>query len=105
MDYLRLRQVCVVAPELEPAVDAVRHVFGLEVCHRDPGVAKYGLENALFVFGDAFLEIVAPTREQTAAGRFLERSGGRGGYMAIFDCSDPLRRRERAQAMGVRVAH
>ncbi len=104
-DYLRLRQVCVVAPELDPAVDTIRDLFGLEVCFRDVNVAKYGLVNALFVFGHAFLEIVAPTRPGTAAQRFIERSGGRGGYMAIFDCSDPVARRERALAQGVRVAH
>lgn len=102
---LRLRQICLVAPELEPAVDAVRSIFDLEVCHRDSGVAKYGLVNALFVFGHQFLEIVAPTREGTAAGRFLERSGGRGGYMAIFDTHDPERRREHVLAMGIRIAH
>ena len=98
--YLNLRQICLAAPELEPVVDTVREVFGLEVCHRDPNVAKYGLENALFVLGRAFLEIVAPTRGETAAGRFIERSGGVGGYMAIFDCSDPERRRERAERLG-----
>jgi hypothetical protein len=103
--YLRLRQICLVAPELESAVQAVRSIFGVEVCHRDEGVGKYGLVNALFTFGHAFLEIVAPTREGTTAGRFIERSGGRGGYMAIFDCSDPERRRAHALAMGIRLAH
>lgn len=103
--YLNLRQIALAAPELRPAEEAVRAVFGLEVCHRDPAVAKYGLENALFVFGRAFLEIVAPTREDTAAGRFIERSRGAGGYMAIFDCDDPLARRERAERLGVRIAH
>lgn len=103
--YLRLRQVCLAAPRLEPVVDAVRAIFGVEVCHRDDAVGAYGLENALFVFGHAFLEVVAPTRAGTAVDRFLARSAGRGGYMAIFDCHDPERRRERAQAMGVRIAH
>lgn len=103
--WLDLRQICLAAPELEPAVEAVRAVFGVDVCHRDPNVGKYGLENALFVFGHAFLEIVAPTREGTAAGRFIERSGGVGGYMAIFDCSDPQRRRALAESLGVRIAH
>ncbi len=102
---LRLRQICLVAPELEPVVDAVGAIFGLPVCHRDPAVASYGLVNALFVCGHQFLEVVAPTREGTAAGRFLQRSGGRGGYMAIFDTDDPERRRAHAQALGVRIAH
>lgn len=103
--YLNLRQIALAAPALKPAEDAVRAVFGVEVCHRDPAVAKYGLENALFVFGHAFLEIVAPTREDTAAGRFIERTRGVGGYMAIFDCDDPLGRRARAEQLGVRIAH
>ena len=102
---LRLRQICLVAPELEPVVAAVGAIFGLPVCHRDPAVAKYGLVNALFVCGHQFLEVVAPTRQGTAAGRFLQRSGGRGGYMAIFDTDDPERRRARAQALGIRIAH
>jgi hypothetical protein len=103
--WLNLRQICLAAPALGPAVDAVRDVFGVDVCHRDPNVAKYGLENALFVFGRAFLEIVAPTRPDTAAGRFIERSGGLGGYMAIFDCDDPARRRRLVEGLGVRVAN
>jgi len=102
---LRLRQICLAVPALAPAVDAVRSVFGLEVCHRDEAVAKYGLENALFVFGWQFLEIVAPLTGGTAAGRFIEKSGGRGGYMAIFDTDDPERRREHVLALGIRIAH
>lgn len=102
---LRLRQICLVAPALEPVVDAVRAIFGLDVCHRDPAVGEYGLANALFVCGHQFLEVVAPTRDDTAAGRFLRRSGGRGGYMAIFDTHDPERRQAHAQALGVRIAH
>jgi Glyoxalase-like domain len=103
MSYLRLRQICLVAPVLGPAERAITEVLGLTVCYRDPHVAKYGLENALWPVGDMFLEAVAPTQPGTAAGRFLDRSGGRGGYMVIFDCSDPERRREHAGAMGLRV--
>src|SRR5437764_10005453 len=103
-DYLRLRQICLVAGKLEPVVEDIRAIFGLEVCYRDPGVAKYGLVNALFPIGTSFLEVVAPVEPNTAAGRFLDRSGGHGGYMAIFDCSDPERRRRHGQSMGIRIA-
>ena len=103
-DHLHLRQICLVAPALEPAVRALEQVFGLAVCYRDPLVAHYGLENALFPIGTSFLEVVAPIRPDTAAGRFLERSQGRGAYMVIFDCSDPDRRAARAQSLGVRIA-
>jgi hypothetical protein len=101
--YLRLRQVCLVAPELEAAVEDIGAIFGLEVCHRSAGVEEFGLTNALFAAGTSFIEVVAPFREGTAAGRFLERSGGRGGYMAIFDSSDPDAYLAHAAAIGVRA--
>ena len=44
--WLRLRQIALVASELEPIVEDLGSVFGLEVCFRDPGVATFGLENA-----------------------------------------------------------
>jgi hypothetical protein len=102
---LRLRQICLVAPQLAPVAEGIEGVLGLPVCHRDPAVAKYGLENALFVCGHQFLEVVAPTRDGTTAGRYLQRSGGRGGYMAIFDTHDPERRRAHVEALGIRIAH
>jgi hypothetical protein len=102
---LRMRQICLVARRLEPVVETFRDVFGLEVCHRDPGVGKYGLENALFPVGNGFLEVVAPVRDGTTAGRYLERRGGDGGYMVITQCADLARRRARCEAVGVRVAN
>jgi hypothetical protein len=94
-----------VAPALEPVVQSIKKIFSIPECHRDPGLEKFGLENVLFAFGNAFIEVVAPLREGTAAGRFLQRSRGNGGYMAIFDCHDPKARKERAIALGIRVAH
>jgi hypothetical protein len=102
-DYLRLRQVCLVAPELDAAVEDIGAIFGLEVCHRSAGVEEFGLTNALFAVGTSFIEVVAPSRAGTAAGRFLERSGGRGGYMAIFDSPDPDAYLAHAAAIGVRA--
>ena len=102
---LRMRQICLVARELATVVEAFRDVFGLEVCRRDSGVGKYGLENALFPVGDGFLEVVAPVKDGTTAGRYLERRGGDGGYMVITQCADLARRRERCEAVGVRVAN
>jgi hypothetical protein len=103
--YLRLRQVCLVAPELEPAVEDIGAILGLEVCHRSAGVEEFGLANALFAAGTSFIEVVAPLAEGTAAGRFLDRSGGRGGYMAIFDSADPDAYVARAADLGVRVIY
>ena len=102
---LRLRQVCLAAPRLEPVLDDLQAILGLQVCHRDPGLIAYGLENALLPVGTDFLEVVAPVQADTAAGRFIHRTRGHGGYMAIFQCDDPKAGQARAAALGVRTAH
>ena len=102
---LRLRQICLVAPSLEPVISDIAAIMGLNVCYRDGNVAKYGLENALLPVDTVLLEVVAPTQPGTAAGRFIDKSGGRGGYMAIFSCDEPDERGRHAQAMGVRTAN
>jgi hypothetical protein len=94
-----------VAPQLEPAVGDIAAIMGLNVCYRDGNVAKYGLQNALLPVDTILLEVVAPFQPGTAAGRFLDKTGGRGGYMAIFCCDDPDARGKRAKEIGVRVAN
>src|SRR6267142_1329674 len=103
--YVRLRQICLVAPHLEPVISDIAGIMGLSVCYRDGNVAKYGLENALLPVDTILLEVVAPFQPGTAAGRFIEKTGGRGGYMAIFCCDDPDARGTHAREMGVRVAN
>jgi hypothetical protein len=103
--YMRLRQVCLVAPHLEPVISDIAAIMDLSVCYRDGNVAKYGLENALLPVDTVLLEVVAPTQPGTAAGRFIDKTGGRGGYMAIFCCDDPDERGKTANAMGVRTAN
>ncbi len=102
---LRLRQICLAVPLLDRVVDDLQAIFGLSVCHRDPGLATYGLENALLPVGTDFLEVVSPIQADTAAGRFIERTRGHGGYMAIFQAEDPRKRQAAAAALGVRTAH
>lgn len=104
-EYLRLRQICLVAPNLAPVISDISEIMGLNVCYRDGNVAKYGLENALLPVDTILLEVVAPFQPGTAAGRFLDKTGGRGGYMAIFCCDDPDARGKHANDMGVRTAN
>ncbi|MEA2392018.1 MAG: hypothetical protein QOK31_2127 [Solirubrobacteraceae bacterium] len=100
---VRLRQAVLVAAELDPVVDSLRSELGLGEPYADPGVAAFGLRNAVFAIGDCFLEVVSPIAPGTAAGRYLERHGGDGGYMLIFQFDDLDAARERAAALGMRV--
>ena len=99
---VRLRQAVLVARELEPVSERLRSELGLGEPFADPGVGAFGLHNAVYAIGDAFLEVVSPTQPDTTAGRYLDRHGD-GGYMVIFQLADLDAARERAAAMGMRV--
>jgi hypothetical protein len=99
----RLRQVALVATDLETACARIEDELGLHDPFRDPGVAEFGLTNAVYEIGDTFLEVVSPAVEGTTAGRYLERRGGDAGYMALFQVADTERTRRRATAMGLRI--
>ncbi len=100
---MRLRQIALVARELAPVVDDLCAVLDLEVGFRDPGVASFGLHNAVLPIGDTFLEVVSPETEGTSAGRLLERRAGDGGYMVIVQTEDLAKARERLEQIGVRI--
>jgi len=100
---VRLRQAVLVAAELEPVASALQTALGLGEPFRDPGVGEFGLTNAVFALGDCFLEVITPAQPGTAAGRYLDRHDGDGGYMAIFDVTDLEGARARAEQSGIRV--
>jgi len=98
----RLRQAVIAAVELDPVVDRLTAELGLGAPFADPNVGHFGLRNAVFAIGDTFLEVVSPVRDDTAAGRLLERRGGDCGYMAMFQVDDVAAARRRAAEQGVR---
>jgi hypothetical protein len=72
---MRLRQVAFAADDLDAAVGDLCAVLGIRVAFNDPGVAVFGLRNAVLAVGDTFLEVVSPVETDTAAGRYMARRG------------------------------
>ncbi len=85
---MQIRQIAVVASELEPVRDIFYELLGLDEAHEDPGIIQFGLENIVMTLGNTFLEVVSPVQAGTTAGRLLERRGGDGGYMVIVQVHD-----------------
>jgi len=98
---MRIRQIVFAAAGLQAGAAQLGALLGMDAPYRDPGVAEFGLDNAVFVFGDQFIEIVAPTRSGTTAGRLLERRGD-CGYMLILQTDDFDRELARFERLGVR---
>jgi hypothetical protein len=100
---LRLRQIALVAKDLDAARAEISALFGLDYAYDDPGVGKYGLHNAVFPVGMTFLEVVSPKTEGTTAGRLLDKRGGDGGYMVILQTDQLAEARERVREAGARI--
>ncbi|RYN46519.1 hypothetical protein AA0114_g8309 [Alternaria tenuissima] len=96
----RLRQIALVAKDIERAKQLITHVLGTEVVFEDPAVGQWGLKNFLVPIGGDFIEVVSPFKEGTTAGRLLERRGD-GGYMIIMQTEDAKKRREHIEAKGL----
>jgi hypothetical protein len=79
-----IRQIVMVSGLRDPIVNDLCKLFNFEVAFNDPGVAHFGLENAVIPIGTDFLEVVSPVEENTTAGRYLNKRGGDGGYMIII---------------------
>jgi Glyoxalase-like domain len=86
---IRLRQVVLAARDLDSTVARLCSELDLRVCFNDPGVAEFGLHNALLTVGDQFIEVVSPITDNTAAGRLLDRRNADvTAYMVMFEVDD-----------------
>ena len=89
---LRLRQICLVAHDLEWTSSVLGAAFDAPVVFRDPRMAAGGyLTNTHIRLGDSFLETVSPSdlawQRSSTQTRLLERNGD-CGYMAIVQVPD-----------------
>ncbi len=99
----RLRQLVLAARDLDPVVAELQSLLEAAAPYNDPGVQQFGLRNAVLGAGTSFVEVVSPTTEGTAAGRWLERRRGDGGYMLMAEVDDLTGARARLDRAGVRV--
>ena len=97
-----VRQIALVAHELDPVVEQLCRVLGLKVAYNDPGVAVFGLVNAVMPVGGEFLEVVQPVKDDASALRYLHRRGGDAGYMVILESDDAHAHRDRIMGLGIR---
>ncbi len=89
---LRLRQICLLAHDLEWTSSVLSAAFDAPVVFRDSRMAAGGnLTNTHIRLGDSFLETVCPSdgawQRSTTQTRLLERNGD-CGYMAIVQVPD-----------------
>jgi hypothetical protein len=102
---VRLRQLVLAALQQAPVEQALRELLAAPAPHHDPDVGRFGLTNAVLAAGCDFVEVVSPSAPGTAAGRWLARNGGDGGYMLMVDGPPALTAPDRVAALAVREVH
>lgn len=100
---MRIRQVAVAASDLEKTDKTFRRLLGCDASYADPEIIYFGLDNRLYTLGDCFLEVVSPVKPNTAAGRFLDRRGGDGGYMIIVQVENLAQEQTRLADTSIRT--
>lgn len=88
----RLRQIALVAKDLDRARYLLTEVLGTQVLYIDPQVARWGIRNVLVALGGDVIEVCSPFQEGTTAGRLIDKRGD-GGYMVIMQTTDAASQR------------
>ena len=102
--WAKLRQVVLATTQHDADILAVRKAFGLGQGFADPELARIGLVDAtLPVSTERYLELVGPTEGTGPVGRWLEKIGGRGGFVLSVQHPDPDAVRQRARDLDIRV--
>ena len=100
---MRIRQIALAASDLETTDATFRRLLGCDASYADPEIIYFGLDNRLYTLGDCFLEVVSPVQPNTAAGRFLDRCGGDGGYMVIVQVENLAQEQVRLADTSIRT--
>lgn len=74
VDVTRIDQIAIAVPDLDDALAFYQRAFGITATHREV-VESDGVEEAMIDVGGVFIQLLAPTREDSPVGRFLARNG------------------------------
>ncbi|KAK5191388.1 hypothetical protein LTR96_009893 [Exophiala xenobiotica] len=98
----RLRQIALIAQDIERAKYLLTTILGTEVVYIDPQVAQWGIKNFLVAIGGDIIEVCSPLQPgtDTTVGRLLEKRGD-GGYMIIMQTLDAGARRTHIESKGL----
>lgn len=70
----RIDHVGYAVEDLEAAIVQHRDWYDLDVVHRER-VERDGVDEALLAIGESYLQLLAPTRDDSPVARFLQRRG------------------------------
>ena len=98
----KLRQLAMMVDDLPEAIDLYGRVLGMTPS-LSGALPQFGLDNAVLPAGNGtFVELLAPSSEDSAGARFLQRRGA-APYLMIFETSEYDRLIPHLRDQGVRI--
>lgn len=99
----RIDHVGIAVPDLDEAIRFYSDAFGVEVVHEEVN-EEQGVREAMLAVGDSFIQLLAPLRDDSPIGRFLDRQGP-GIQQVAYTVDDIEVAAERLRAAGVRMLY
>jgi methylmalonyl-CoA/ethylmalonyl-CoA epimerase len=98
---INLDHVAIAVRDLDEAIESYRESFGATVDHREV-VDSDGVEEALLKVAESYIQLVAPTRDDSPVAKYLEKKGEGLHHVAfrVDDCGAAL---EHLKAQGHKV--
>ncbi|HXH59211.1 methylmalonyl-CoA epimerase [Iamia sp.] len=98
---IEIDHIAIAVHDLGDAIDSYRDAFGAVVDHREV-VDSDGVEEALLKVAESYVQLLAPTRDDSPVATYLEKKGEGLHHIAyrVDDCATVL---EHLKAQGHRV--
>jgi methylmalonyl-CoA epimerase len=99
MDVSEIDHIGIAVRDLDAAIAWYERALGMTVSHRET-LAGDGVEEALLKVADSYVQLIAPTREDSTVARFIAKRGEgihHVGYR-VPDCAEALERMAAAGA-------
>jgi methylmalonyl-CoA/ethylmalonyl-CoA epimerase len=101
MRLQRIDHVGLAVEDLEDAIAYYAETFGAEPAHREH-IDADGVEEALIRVGESYIQLLAPTREDSPVAKFLARNGP-GVHHVGYGVADVATTLAELKGQGIRV--
>jgi methylmalonyl-CoA/ethylmalonyl-CoA epimerase len=94
----KIQHVALAVADMDEAINFYRGVWGLELTYREH-VETDHVEEAMLPLGDSYLQLIAPTSDESTVARFLDRRG-EGLHHIAYEVDDIQMSLDRLKSAG-----
>ena len=97
----KIEHIALAVKDLDKAIETYSALWGLTVEHRET-VADQQVEEAMLLIGETYIQLLAPTSDQSTVARFIDKRG-EGLHHIAYEVDDIDAALEHLAATGARM--